>query len=110
MSVPNLVSDRSPLLSLLIILLTVFFGVVIGQVLGIEMASKLYDGNLLNDIQSNRPGIYVPLLIMLGSGTLIGFIIFPIVHLVVLNENAFPLSFPVNTKPYLRFFWLWPSG
>jgi hypothetical protein len=56
----------------------VFFGVVVGQLLGIEMASMLYDGNLLNDIQSNRPGIYVPLLIMLGSGTLIGFIIFPV--------------------------------
>ena len=51
MSVPNLVSDRSPLVSLLIILLNVFLGVVVGQVLGIEMASLLYDGNLLNDIQ-----------------------------------------------------------
>ena len=110
MSVPNLVSDRSPLLSLLIIVLNVFLGVVVGQVLGIEMASLLYDGNLLNDIQSNRPGIYVPLLIMLGSGTLIGFIIFPIVHLVAIERKRISPFFPHQHKTLFALFLVMALG
>ena len=55
MSVPNLVSDRSPLVSLLIILLNVFLGfVVVGPVLGLGIASLFYDGNLLNDMPNAR--------------------------------------------------------
>jgi len=110
MSVPNLVSDRSPLVSLLIILLNVFLGVVVGQVLGIEMASLLYDGNLLNDIQSNRPGIYVPLLIMLGSGTLIGFIIFPIIHLVAVERKNISPFFPRQHKIFITLFLVMAVG
>ena len=67
------------------ILLNVFLGfVVAGPVLGLGIASLFYDGNLLNDIQTpdNRPDIVVPLLIMQSVATLIGLIIFPLMHIV----------------------------
>jgi uncharacterized protein len=101
MSVPNLVSDRPPLLSLLTILLNVFLGfVVAGPVLGLGIASFFYEGNLLNDIQTpdNRPDIVVPLLITQSVATLIGLIIFPLIHIVAVEHKRIPAFFPPQQK------------
>ncbi len=113
MSVPNLVSDRSPLASLLIILLNVFLGfVVVGPVLGLGIASLFYDGNLLNDIQTldNRPGILVPLLVTQSVATFIGLIIFPILHIVAIEHKRIPPFFPPQHKPLFVLFLVMAIG
>ena len=44
----NLVSDRPPLISLLQILMIVFFGfVLVGPAIGLMVASLIYDGDLI---------------------------------------------------------------
>ena len=103
MSVPNLVSDRSPLVSLLLILLNVFLGyAVVGQVLGLEIASLVYDGNLLNDMTTadNRSDMRVALLIMAVTGTFIGFIVFPLIHIVAIEHKRIPPFFPPQRTPF----------
>ncbi len=113
MSVPNLVSDRSPLVSLLIILLNVFLGfVVVGPVLGLGIASLFYDGNLLNDIQTpdNRPDIVVPLLITQSVATFIGLIIFPMIHIVAIEHKRIPPFFPPQHKTFFALFLVMALG
>ena len=113
MSVPNLVSDRSPLASLLIILLNVFLGfVVVGPVLGLGIASLFYEGNLLNDIQAldNRPGILVPLLVTQSVATFVGLIIFPILHIVAIEHKRIPPFFPPQHKPLFALFLIMALG
>jgi uncharacterized protein len=113
MSVSNLVSDRSPLASLLIILLNVFLGfVVVGPVLGLGMASLFYEGNLLNDIQTpdNRPGILIPLLVTQSVATLIGLIIFPILHIVAIEHKRIAPFFPPQHKPLFVLFLIMALG
>jgi uncharacterized protein len=113
MSVPNLVSDRAPLVSLLLILLNVFLGfVVVGPVLGLGIASLFYDGNLLNDIQTldNRPGILVPLLVTQSVATFIGLIIFPILHIVAIEHKRIPPFFPPQQKPLFALFLVMAIG
>ena len=113
MSVPNLVSDRSPLASLLIILLNVFLGfVVVGPVLGLGIASLFYEGNLLNDIQAldNRPGILVPLLVTQSVATFMGLIIFPILHIVAIEHKRIPPFFPPQHKPLFALFLIMALG
>ena len=113
MSVPNLVSDRAPLASLLIILLNVFLGfVVVGPVLGLGIASLFYEGNLLNDIQTldNRPGILVPLLVTQSVATFIGLIIFPILHIVAIEHKRIPPFFPPQHRPLFALFLVMAIG
>ena len=113
MSVPNLVSDRSPLVSLLLILLNVFLGyAVVGQVLGLEIASLVYDGNLLNDMTTagNRPDMRVALLIMAVTGTFIGFIVFPIIHITAIEHKRIPPFFPAQRTPFFVLFLVMAVG
>lgn len=113
MSVPNLVSDRPPLLSLLLILLNVFLGfAVVGPPLGLGIASLFYEGNLLNDMQSlqNHPGMLVPLLIMAGTGTLVGLIIFPTIHIVAIEHKHLSDFFPSQQKILFALFLVMALG
>ena len=93
----NLVSNRHPLVSLLFILLNVFFGfVLVGPGLGLGIGSLFYEGNLLNDIQNadEHPGIFGPLLITQSIATLVGLIIFPIIHLLAIERKPIKPFFP----------------
>jgi uncharacterized protein len=101
MSLPNLVSDRPPLASLLFILLNVFLGyALVGQVLGLEIASKVYDGNLLNDMVmgGNRPDMRAALLVMAVTGTFIGFIVFPMIHIMAIERKPIAPFFPPQRR------------
>jgi membrane protease YdiL (CAAX protease family) len=113
MSVSNLVSDRSPLTSLLLILLNIFLGfVLVGPVLGLGIASLFYDGNLLTDIQTpeNRPDIVVPLLITQSAATLIGLIIFPLIHITAIERKNIPPFFPPQQNTLLSLFLVMAGG
>ncbi len=101
MLTPNLVSDRSPLRSLLTILLNVFIGfVIVGPVLGLAVASLFYEGELLSDMQNPdlHPGIVGPLLITQSIATLIGLIIFPLLHIAAIERKNINAFFPVQEK------------
>ena len=101
MSGPNLVSDRPPLTSLLIILVNVFFGfVLVGPLLGLGAATLFYEGDLINDIQNptDRPGILIALLVTQSVATLIGLIIFPLIQLVTIEHKRIRPFFPPQPK------------
>lgn len=113
MSVPNLVSDRTPLLSLLIMLLNVFLGfVVVGPMLGLGVASFFYEGNLLNDIQNpnNQPGIAMALLITQSVASFIGLILFPTIHIVAIERKRISAFFPPQHKPLFVLFLIMAVG
>ena len=48
----NLVSDKSPFRSLLMITLVVMIGLVVGPLLGGAIASNFYDGEFITDLQN----------------------------------------------------------
>ena len=79
----NLVSDRNPLVSLLIILMNLFIGfVVLGPAIGLAVASLFYDGTIMNFLEAVRdPSRYQeirnPMLITQGVATLVSLIILP---------------------------------
>ena len=101
MYVPNLVSDRTPVASVLLILLNVFVGfVLLGPLLGLGIATFYYDGDLLNDIQNpeDHPGILIPLLVTQSVASLIGLIIFPLIQLVAIEHKRIQPFFPPQTK------------
>ena len=101
MFTPNLVSDRTPIRSILTILLNVFLGfVVAGPALGLAVASLFYDGNLINDIQNpeNHPGIFLPLIITQSVATLVGLIIFPLLHLLTIERKKLEPFFPAQAN------------
>lgn len=100
----NLVSNRTPLASLLFILVNVFFGfVLVGPALGIGIASLFYEGNLINDIQNpdSHPDILTPLLIAQSIATFIGLIIFPVIHLLAIEHKRIKPFFPSQQKTLL---------
>ena len=103
MSGPNLVSDRPPLASLLIILVNVFFGfVLVGPMLGLGAAMLFYEGDLVNDIQNpmDRPGILLPLLVTQSIATLVGLIIFPLIQLKAIEHKRIQPFFPPQPKTF----------
>lgn len=113
MSVPNLVSDRAPLLSLLIMLLNVFLGfVVVGPMLGLGVASLFYEGNLVSDIQNpdNQPGIANALLITQSVASFIGLILFPTIHLVAIEHKRLSSFFPPQHRPVFVLFLVMAVG
>jgi membrane protease YdiL (CAAX protease family) len=77
----NIVSDRSPLSSLLrIFLLVIIVGwFFVGQVLGLLAGSLIYDGNILEAIGDsvNHPDVRNAILLMQGLGSAIGLIFVP---------------------------------
>jgi membrane protease YdiL (CAAX protease family) len=113
MSTTNLVSDRSPLGSLLIILLNVFFGfVLVGPMVGLGIASLFYEGDLLRDIQDpgENPGILGALLITQGIATLVGLILFPLIQIVTIEHKRIAPFFPVQQKAGIILFLLMCLG
>lgn len=93
----NLVSDRHPFVSVLLILVNLFFGfVLVGPLLGIAIGSFFYEGNLLADIQNveEHPEIIKPLLVTQGIASFVGLIVFPALHLFAIERRSISRFFP----------------
>lgn len=103
----NLVSDKHPLGSILLILLNVFFGfVIVGPMLGLGAASLFYEGDLLNDIQNpeSHPGVIGALLVTQSIATLIGLILFPAIQLVAIEHKRLAPFFPSQRNTLIILF------
>jgi uncharacterized protein len=100
MSVRNLVSDKPPLISLLLIVAIILLGLFIGPFIGLVIAAPFYEGNLLEDLQNQKldASMTIPLLITQGVGTLIALIIFPTLQLVAIERKRIAPFFPVQPK------------
>ncbi|WP_202012716.1 CPBP family intramembrane glutamic endopeptidase [Chryseolinea lacunae] len=97
----NLVSDRSPFLSFVLILITVFIGfVVVGPLLGFAVGSQIYDGNLLNDLQtgSDNPGFFLAGMVVQGIAAFVGLVVFPVMHIRFLEHKSLSPFFPDQPK------------
>jgi len=93
----NLVSDKSPVRSLLRIIMVVTLGfVIVGPILGLAISSAFYQGDLLNDLTSSnfQPGFLSAILTMQGVVTFIGLILIPIIHLTRLEHKSLAPFFP----------------
>ncbi|MFZ2906191.1 MAG: CPBP family intramembrane glutamic endopeptidase [Cyclobacteriaceae bacterium] len=80
----SLVSNRSPLISLFIILFVVLIGfMAIGPFIGLAVSSLFYDGNLFAELQKPTidRSLFLPLLVTQGMATLVGLILIPFLHL-----------------------------
>jgi hypothetical protein len=91
----SLVSDRNPLLSILLIMLMVLIGFLfVGPAIGIAIASLFYEGNLLVDLQLAEPSsnIALPLLIVQGVTSLLGLVVIPLLYLKFIEHRS-PAAF-----------------
>jgi membrane protease YdiL (CAAX protease family) len=96
----NLVSNKNPLFSVILIFVVVFIGFVfVGPLIGLGVASGFYDGNLLLDLQSKKsdPALFLPLMITQGITCLIGLIILPLVYLKFIEHKPFAPFFKTET-------------
>ena len=92
-----IVSDRPPWRSLLRIALNVGLGfLIVGPLLGFAVTSAFYNGNLLADLERAvaKPGLVNAALLMQGIVTFVGLIIFPLVHLLRLEQKPLDPFFP----------------
>lgn len=98
----NLVSDRHPLVSLLLIVILVGTGfLLIGPGVGLAIASLFYDGNLVLEIFSNPDHtLFIPVMIMQGTGSFIGLILLPALYIRTVEHK--PLSpFVTQVQPWV---------
>ena len=97
----KLVSDKSPIRSLLTICLVVVLGFgIVGQLLGVLVANELYEGDLLQDLQNVnlKPGGLTAILTMQGIVTFVGLILFPIIHITQVEQKSLKPFFPTQRK------------
>lgn len=97
----KLVSDKSPILSLLIIFLLVLMGFgIVGPVLGNLITSDMYDGDFLTDLQNDalKPGSIQLILILQGIITFIGLIVFPLLYITMVEHKKLNPFFPPQPK------------
>jgi len=96
-----LVSNRTPFLSLCLVLSTVFIGfAVVGPLLGVAVASSFYEGNLATDIisGSGQPGYFLAVMVVQGIATFVGLIVFPVLHITQLEHKPLQPFFPAQPK------------
>lgn len=87
----SLVSDRPPLLSVFLILLVLFVGFIfIGPLVGLGVSSLFYDGDLLVELQKNKPdpAIFLPVMIAQGITSLLGLIIIPALYILFVEHKS----------------------
>ena len=97
----KLVSDKSPMRSLLMISLVVVLGFgIVGQLLGVLVADEIYQGDLLLDLQnySLKAGGLEAILTMQGIVTFVGLILFPIIHITQVEQKSLKPFFPPQQK------------
>lgn len=100
----NLVSDRPPFQSLLRITLNIVLGfIIVGPIVGLALASSIYQGDLLNDIQNVNigPGFIEAMFLMQGIVTFVGLILFPIIHITQLEHKSLRPFFPTQSNTLL---------
>ena len=88
----NLVSDKNPFLSVILIFVVVFIGFVfVGPLIGLSIASSFYEGNLLGDLQSKStdPQLFLPLMVTQGITSLVGLIVMPLLYLKFILHKPF---------------------
>jgi len=70
--------------------------IIVGPILGLAISSAFYQGDLLSDLTSTnfQPGFLLAILTMQGVVTLIGLILFPIIHLTQLEHKSVRAFFP----------------
>ena len=99
----NLVSNKSPLQSLLTTTAIVVIGfAVLGPLLGLAVASPFYEGDLMKDLLAfkNDPALFYPVMIMQGVGTFVGLILFPFIQLRFLEQKSLLPFFPPQHKVF----------
>jgi membrane protease YdiL (CAAX protease family) len=96
MYIRNIVSDKPPLLSLLLIIVNVFLGSLIGSMIGIGVAGLFYEGDLSTAIQNTEidPTLTSSLLIIQSIGTFVGMILFPLTQLLAIEHKKISPFFP----------------
>jgi membrane protease YdiL (CAAX protease family) len=99
-----LVSERHPVVSLLFIFLTVGIGFIfLGPAIGLALASPFYDGNLLADITRGEvnPEMFAALMLMQGTATFFGLILFPYLYVRFLEQKS-PMRLFKNENDWIR--------
>lgn len=97
----KLVSDKSPIRSLLMISLVVILGFgIVGQLVAVLVADQIYEGDLLKDLQnySLKDGGLQALLTMQGIVTFVGLILFPVIHITQVEHKSLRPFFPSQPK------------
>lgn len=95
----QLSENRSSLFSILIILVIVFVGFqIIGPLIGMVFALPFMQGSLIEQLEllsSGNPGtdMRVPLMIMQGTGTLVGMVVIPWAYLKAQERKGFAIFF-----------------
>lgn len=87
----SLVSNKHPLLSVLLILLVLFIGFVfIGPLIGFGISALFYEGNLLAELQSSKPdpAIFLPVMVTQGITSLLGLIIIPAIYVSKIEHKS----------------------
>jgi membrane protease YdiL (CAAX protease family) len=99
----GLVSDRHPIVSLLLIIIMVGTGfLLVGPGIGLAVASQFYEGDLMSIFQSQPdPSVFTPLMIVQGFASLIGLIVIPILYVRVFERK--PLA------PFIRWHDPWSA-
>ena len=95
------VSDLNPLVSLFLIffmIVMVSYG-VLGPWVGYELSSLFYEGDLKAEIlkENPDPGAFLPVLIMLGTATLVGLILSPLFYVRVIEKKPIAPFFKNET-------------
>jgi membrane protease YdiL (CAAX protease family) len=96
----NLVSNKNPFRSVILIFIVVFIGFVfVGPLIGLTIASGFYDGNLLVDLQSKKadPTLFLPLMITQGITSLLGLIVMPLLYLKFIEHKPFAPFFKTES-------------
>lgn len=86
----SLVSDRHPIVSMLLIIILVGAGfLLIGPGIGLAVASLFYEGDLIAALQSNPDySIFTPLMITQGFASLVGLILVPILYVRFIEHKS----------------------
>ena len=71
------------------ITLVVMIGLVVGPLLGGAIASNFYDGEFITDLQnfSLGPDAFDAILILQGTGTVVGLILFPLIYVTQIEHK-----------------------
>jgi membrane protease YdiL (CAAX protease family) len=100
----SLVSNKSPLTSLLLILFIVFIGfLVVGPMIGFMLAMPFYEGDFLTDLIKNQlsSDAFVPLMLLQGATSFIGLVLMPMAYIRYSENRPIREFFPrYNNLPF----------
>ncbi len=97
----NSVSNRTPFQSLLRIVAMVALGfVIVGPLLGLQLAMSVYEGDFVKDMASlsGTPELATAILITQAMATLVGLIIFPLIQITRMERKSLRPFFPFQRQ------------